>query len=162
MGIDVAGRETTGDTSFGAWREQAWQQVQQPDWPVYDREAWRGTTVEPWLQFPRRWEAVAKVKADVAGVPELPLSGGGGQWSGGGSRGTTGGGVLGGLAGPDTGRTGHPGAGATGGRVYGLESSSGAGVAGGTGEGNSHASSAFAPLQRGGKQNRYWSARGRW
>jgi len=72
MGIDVAGRETTGDTSFGAWREQAWQQVQQPDWPVYDREAWRGTTVEPWLQFPRRWDAVAKVTGDVAGVPELP------------------------------------------------------------------------------------------
>ncbi len=67
MGIDSA-----GEASFLAWREQAWAQVQQPDWPVYDQEAWRGTEVKPWLQVPRRLAPVAPVKGDMARVPELP------------------------------------------------------------------------------------------
>ncbi|APB33546.1 FeS assembly protein SufD [Gloeomargarita lithophora Alchichica-D10] len=74
MGTEwLTGRSTLGSGEFLAWRERAVAQVAQPNWPVFDREAWRGTAVPSVLATPFRLAQGDGVDlSKIEPVPELP------------------------------------------------------------------------------------------
>jgi len=71
----LMGRTTQGESGFLAWRDRALTQVQDP--PRVDREAWRGTDLQPLLNTPFRLAQRKDLEALRVGLttellPELP------------------------------------------------------------------------------------------
>ncbi|MCS7292912.1 MAG: Fe-S cluster assembly protein SufD [Gloeomargarita sp. SKYBB_i_bin120] len=69
----LAGRDDKGASDFLAWRDQVLAQVQAPDWPSVDREAWRATDLQPVLD--KDWRlamAVGREAVTLELLPELP------------------------------------------------------------------------------------------
>ncbi len=69
----LTGRTNLGAAEFLAWRDRALAQVEHPDWPLLDREAWRGTEVNAVLTTPFRLaQTCDRERARAELIPELP------------------------------------------------------------------------------------------